>query len=110
MAPQLVRSYTIEVPQAVGPDGQRLSSQVVVMVANAPYLQDQCAHQVRVGGQPMATGAQLEKFGCIRLGAGGQADFVVPDTNEQAAVAQQRDHLQGKWCRDAQGNPIACPR
>ena len=111
MVPQLVRSYAVDAPQAVGPDGKTLPySQAIVLVANAAHLQEQCANQVRVGGQPMYTGAQMEQFGCVRIAPGGQADIVVPDTNEQAAVARQLEHLRGKWCRDAQGNWSACPR
>ena len=110
MVPQLVRSSTVDRPQAVGPDGKALAPTVVVLVANAPYLQDQCANQERVGGQPLHAGPSLERYGCVRISPGDRPEIVVPDTNEQPAVAHGLEHLQGRWCHDAQGNPAGCPR
>jgi len=110
MVPQLVRSYTTERPQAVGPEGKALVPTATVLVANAPYLQHQCANQVRAGGQPLHAGPSLERYGCVRIAPGDRPEIVVPDTNEQAAVAHELEHLRGRWCHDAQGNPADCPR
>ena len=110
MVPQLVRSYRTDWPQAVGPDGKPLVPSVTVLVANEPYLRDQCANQVQAGGGPLHSGAQVDRFGCVRISAGDRPEIVVPDTNEQAAVAHQLDHLKGLWCHDPQGNATACTR
>ncbi|HEY7675819.1 MAG TPA: hypothetical protein VIG69_02015 [Candidatus Methylomirabilis sp.] len=110
MVPQLVRSYVIDRPQSVGPDGRPLASQAVVMVANEPYLRDQCANQVRVGGAPLHAGPVLDRVGCVRLAPGDRAEIIVPDTTEQAALDHELEHLKGRWCHDAQGGPTACPR
>ncbi len=110
MVPQLVRSYATDRPQAVGPDGKALATTVTVLVANETYLRDQCVNQVRMGGQPLHGGALLEKVGCVRISPGDRPEIVVPDTNEQAAVAHQLEHLKGKWCHDAKGEPADCPR
>lgn len=110
MVPQLVRSYRTDWPQAVGPDGKGLVPSVTVLVANEPYLRDQCVNQIRVGGQPLHSGEQLDRVGCVRISPGDRSEIVVPDTNEQAAVAHQLDHLKGLWCHDPQGNPVACTR
>ena len=110
MVPQLVRSYVMDRPQSVGPDGGALASQVSVMVANEPYLRDQCANQVRVGGGPLHAGPVLDSVGCIRLAPGERAEIIVPVGREQAALDHELDHLKGRWCHDAQGNPVECPR
>ncbi len=110
MVPQLVRSYVLDRPQVVGPDGRDLAARVVVMVANEPYLRDQCANQVRVGGEPLHAGPVLDAVGCIRLAPGDRSEVIVPSAGEQAALDHELDHLRGRWCHDAQGNPAACPR
>jgi hypothetical protein len=110
MVPQLVRSYTMDWPGGTGPEGQALSSNVIVLVANEPYLMDQCASQVRAGTEPLHGGAHLTQSGCVRIAQGNRAEIVVPDGNEQAAVTHQLEHLKGRWCHDAQNNPAPCPR
>ena len=110
MVPQLVRSYAIDRTQAVGPDGRDLASRVVVMVANEPYLRDQCANQVRMGGEPLHAGPVLDRVGCIRLAPGDRLEVIVPSAGEQAALDHELDHLKGRWCHDAQGNPAGCSR
>jgi len=110
MVPQLVRSYVMDRAQTVGPDGRALASTIVVMVANEPYLRDQCANQVRVGGGPLHAGPVLDRVGCIRLAPGDRPEIILPDTGEQAALDHELDHLKGRWCHDAQGNTAACPR
>ena len=108
--PQLVRSYAVDWPNGVGPDGKALSPQVLVLVANAPYLRDQCANQLGVGGTPLHAGESLAALGCIRISPEGRAEIVVPDTNEQSAVAHQLEHLRGRWCHGPQDAPVPCPR
>jgi hypothetical protein len=110
MVPQLVRSYVMERTDAVGPDGKPLAATAVVMVANEPYLRDQCVNQVRVGGAPLHAGPVLDRVGCVRLAPGDRAEIVVPDTAEQAALDHELEHLKGRWCHDAQGNAAVCPR
>lgn len=110
MVPQLVRSYVMERAEAVGPDGRPLAAPAVVMVANEPYLRDQCANQVRVGGAPLHAGPALDRVGCIRVAPGDRAEIIVPDTAEQTALDHELEHLKGRWCHDAQGSPAACPR
>jgi len=44
------------------------------------------------------------------VAAGDRAEIIVPDTAEQAALDHELEHLKGRWCHDAQGNPAACPR
>ncbi len=110
MVPQLERSYVLDRPQGVGPDGGGLAAQVVVMVANEPYLRDQCANQVRVGGQPLHVDPLLDAVGCIRLAPGDRPEVIVPSRGERAALDHELEHLRGRWCHDAQGNPAACPR
>ena len=110
MVPQLVHSYRTDWPRAVGPDGKALAASVTVLVANEPYLRDLCTTQVRIGGAALDGGAHLDRLGCVRLSPGDRAEIVVPETNEQAAVAHQLDHLTGLWCHDPQGGAIACSR
>ncbi len=108
VVPQLVRSYVIDRLQAVGPDGRPLATQALVMVANTPYLREQCAGQVRVGGVPLHAEPLLDQVGCIRVAPGDRAEIIVPDGAEQAALSHELAHLRGAWCHDAQGNPAAC--
>ena len=110
MVPQLVRSYMVDWSRGVGPDGKALAPQVMVLVSNEPYLHDQCAAQVRVAGAPLHSGPPLATMGCVRISPQGRPEIVVPDTNEQAAITHQLEHLRGKWCHDAQRIPIECPR
>lgn len=110
MVPQLVRSYRTDWPQAVGPDGRALASSVTVLVANEPYLRDQCANSVPTGGAPLDGAGHLARFGCTRIAPGDRPEIVVPDSNEQAAVTHQLEHLRGRWCHDAQGDPVPCAR
>lgn len=110
MVPQLVRSYGIDRPRMVGPDGRSLPSRVIVIVANEPYLRDQCANQLQLGGGPLHAGPLLDRVGCVRLGPGDRPEVIVPDTGEQAALDHELEHLGGRWCHDAQGDPAQCPR
>lgn len=108
--PQLVRSYTMDWPDAVGPDGKALASWGTILVANEPYLQDLCGSRARPADQPGPGGPPVSQMGCVRIWHGDRAEIVVPETNEQTALAHHLERLKGRWCYDGQGNPVQCRR